>query len=220
MVFRYNERIKVQRATKVTEHKRKTKEKRKVAKFAKETEVERKAKEEENKKASELAVQMGATMEKEEVVIRECWTEIVTVVNTNKSTLSTDEIIRLRERMKLPKGTMENIESKKLIGRESLVGSQKTVMHGIVLKTVVINIINCKEMDFGSKGSLQAGIAQVNKLLRKEAITKNRTPSAAQAVDFDRKAGMESKWEVSRVQKEIKATEVLHSVIPCMIAFF
>lgn len=97
---------------------------------------------------------------------------------------------------------------------------QKTVKNGKVLKTVVIRMIHCNKMDAGSRGSLEAGIVEVNKLLQEEAITKNHALWTAKAVGFDRKAGMESKLKIRRVQEEIKAREVLASVTLFLIAFF
>jgi len=100
------------------------------------------------------------------------------------------------------------------------VGSQKTVVNGKVLKTVVIRITYCKKMDDLSKGGLEAGMAEINKVLREETIMKDYIHSTVEAVRFNRKAGMKSKWKINKLSEEVKATKVLTSVTSCLIAFF
>jgi len=63
----------------------------------------KKAREEENKNALKLVAQMRATMEKEKAVVRDCRMELITLVNSNKNTLSAEEIIKLGEKMKKAK---------------------------------------------------------------------------------------------------------------------
>lgn len=54
--------------------------------------------------------------------------------------------------------------------------SKKIVKDGMVLKTMVIRMTHCKKMEAGSKGSLEAGMAEFNKLLCEEAISRDQAP--------------------------------------------
>jgi len=63
-------------------------------------------------------------------------------------------------------------------------------------------------------------MTEINKLLREDGITNNRTPWVAKATRYDRKAGMESEWKISKVKEDVTEIEVFKRVNACLVGFF
>ena len=186
------DRIKAQRATEVSEDKRKTTEKRKIAAEAKRLAEDEQRIMEEQEKVSELAKQEKAKMEKENAVIKDCENRIEMLAKKDRNSLTLEELMKLESDMKMAKDLADKIKAEREIGKETQVGTEKTVISGVVHKTVELRMIHTEKMDGQSKTTLMGAMTEFNKLLQEDGITKNRTPWVAKATGYDRKAGIES----------------------------
>jgi len=214
------DRIKAQRATEVSEDKRKTTEKRKIAVEAKKLAEEEQRNMEEQEKASELARQERVKMEKENAVIKDCENQIETLAKKDWNSLSPEELMKLGSDMKAAKDLADKIKAEREIGKEAQVGTEKTVISGIVHKTVELRMIHTEKMDGRSKTTLMGAMTEINKLLREAGITENRTPWVAKATSYDRKAGMELEWKISKIREDVTEIEVFKKVNACLVGFF
>jgi len=214
------DRIKAQRATEVSEDKRKTTEKRKIKAEAKKLAEEEKRKTEEQEKASELAKQERNKMEKENAVIKDCETRIETLAKKDRNSLSPEELMKLGSDMKAARDLADKIRADREIGKEAQVGAEKTVISGKVHKTVELRMIHTEKMDARSKTTLMGAMTEINKLLREDGITNNRTPWVAIATGYDRKAGMESEWKISKIREDVTEIEVFKRVNTCLVGYF
>jgi len=191
------DRIKAQRATEVTEDKRKTTEKKKIAAEAKRLAEEEQRNMKKQEKALELARQERVKMEKENVVIKDCEIQIEMLAKKDRNSLSPEELMKIVSDMKTAKDLADKIKAEREIGKEVQVGTEKTVISGMVHKTIELQMIHTEKMDSWSKTTLMGAMTEINKLLREDGITENRTPWVAKATGYDRKAGMESEWKIS-----------------------
>jgi len=214
------DRIKAQRATEVSENKRKTTEKRKIVAEAKRLAEEKQRNMEEQVKASELARQERVKMEKENAVIKDCKNQIKMLAKKDRNSLSPEELMKLGSDMKTAKDLVDKIKAEREIGKEAQVGTEKMVISGIVHKTVELQMIHTEKMDGRSKTTLMGAMTEMNKLLREDGITENRTPWAAKATGYDRKAGMESEWKISKIRKDVTEIKVFKRVNACLVGFF
>jgi len=170
------DRIKAQRTTEVSEDKRKTAEKRKIMAEAKRLAEQEKRNTEEQEKASELARQERAKMEKENAVIKDCEKQIEILAKKDQNSLSPEELMKLESDMKTAKDLADKIKAEREIGKEAQVGTEKPVISGMVHKTVELRMIHTEKMDGRSKTTLMGAMTEINKLLREDGITENRTP--------------------------------------------
>jgi len=214
------DRIKAQRATEVSEEKRKMTEKRKITAEAKKLAEEEKRKMEEQEKALELAKQEKTKMEKENAVIKDCENRIETLAKKDRNSLSPEELIELGSDMKMARNLADKIRAEREIGNEAQVGTEKTVISGMVHKTVELRMIHTEKMDGRSKSTLMGATTEINKLLREDGSTNDRTPWVARATRHDRKAGMESEWKISKVREDVTELEVFKRVNACLVGFF
>jgi len=173
------DRIKVQRTTEVSEDKRKTTEKRKIVAEAKRLAEEEKRNMEEQEKASELARQERAKMEKENAVIKDCEKQIKMLAKKDRNSLSSEELMKLESDMKTAKDLADKIKAEREIGKEAQVGIEKIVILGMVHKMVELRMIHTEKMDGRSKTTLMGAMMEINKLLREDGITENHTPWVA-----------------------------------------
>jgi len=175
---------------------------------------------EEQEKASELARQERAKMEKENAVIKDCEKQIEMLAKRDRNSLSPKELMKLESDMKTAKDLADKIRAEREIGKEAQIGTEKTVISGMVHKTVELRMIHTKKMDGQSKTTLMGAMTEINKLLRKDGITENRTPWVAKATGYDRKAGMESEWRISKIREDTTELEVFKRVNACLVGFF
>jgi len=214
------DRIKAQRATEVSEDKRKTTETRKIVAEAKKLAEEEQRNMKEQEKASELARQERVKMEKENAVIKDCENQIETLAKKDRNSLSLEELMKLGSDMKAAKDLADKIKAEREIGKEAQVGTEKTVVSGIDHKTVELRMIHTEKMDGRSKTTLMGAMTEINKLLREDGITENRTPWVAKATGYDRKAGMESEWKISKIREDVTEIEVFKRFNACLVRFF
>ena len=214
------DRIKAQRATEVSEDKRKTTEKRKITAEAKKLAEDEKREMEEQVKALELAEQERTKMEKENAVIKDCENRIETLAKKDRNSLSPEELMKLGSDMKTAKDLADKIRAEREFGKEAQVGTEKTVISGMVHKTVELRMIHTEKMDGQSKTTLMGAMTEINKLLREDGITDNRTQWVAKATGYDRKAGMESEWKISKIREDVTELEVFKRVNACLVGFF
>ena len=214
------DRIKAQRATEVSEDKRKMMEKRKITAEAKKLAEAEKRKMEEQEKALQLAEQERTKMEKENAVIKDCENRIETLAKKDRNSLSPEELMKLGSDMKMAKDIADKIRAEREIGKEARVGTEKTVISGMVHKTVELRMIHTEKMDGRSKTTLMGAMTEINKLLREDGITQNRTPWVAKGTGYDRKAGMESEWKISKIRENVTELEVFERVNACLVGFF
>jgi len=214
------DRIKAQRATEVSEDKRKMTEKRKISAETKKLAEDERRKMEEQEKALELAEQERKKMERENAVIKDCENQIKMLAKKDQNSLSPEELMKLGSDMKMAKDLADKIRAEREIGREAQVGTEKTVISGMVHKTVELRMIHTDKMDGQSKTTLMGAMTEINKLLREDGITENRTPWVAKATGYDRKAGMESEWKISKIREDVTELEVFRRVNACLVGFF
>jgi len=81
-------------------------------------------------------------------------------------------------------------------------------------------MIHTEQMDGRSKTTLMEAMTEINKLLREDGITENRTPWVAKATGYDKKAGMESEWRISKIREDMTELEVFKRVNACLVGFF
>jgi len=160
----------------VSEDKRKTVEKRKITAETKKLAEEEQRDREEQEKASELAKQERVKMEKENAVIKDCEIQIEMLAKKDRNALSPKELMKLGSDMKAAKDLADKIKAEREIGKEAQVGIEKTVISGMVHKTVELQMIHTEKMDGQSKTTLMGAMTEINKLLREAGITENRTP--------------------------------------------
>jgi len=63
-------------------------------------------------------------------------------------------------------------------------------------------------------------MTKINKLLQEDGIIENRTPWVTKAIVYDRKAGMESEWKISKIREDVTEIEVFQRVNACLVGFF
>jgi len=165
------DRIKAQRATEVSEDKRKTTEKRKIAAEAKRLAEEEQRNIEEQEKASELARQERVKMKKENAVIKDWENQIEMLAKKDWNSLSPEELMKLESDMKTAKDLADKIKAEREIGKQAQVGTEKAIISGIVHKTVELRIIHTEKMDGQSKTTIMGAMTEINKLLREDGIT-------------------------------------------------
>jgi len=159
------DRIKAPRVTEVSEDKRKSTEKRKITAEAKKLAEEEQRNMEEQEKASELARQERVKMEKENVVIKDCEKQIEILAKKDWNSLSSEELMKLGSDIKTAKDLADKIRAEREIGKEAQVGTEKTVISGMVHKMVELRMIHTEKMDGWSKTTLMGAMMEINKLL-------------------------------------------------------
>jgi len=170
------DRFKAQRATEVSEDERKMTEKRKITAEAKKLAEDEKRKMEEQSKALELAEQEKTKMEKENAVIKDCENRIEMLAKKDRNSLSPEDLMKLGSDMKMAKDLADKIRAEREFGKEAHVGTEKTVISGMVHKTVELRMIHTEKMDGRSNTTLMGAMTEIHKLLREDGITNNRTP--------------------------------------------
>ena len=137
-----------------------------------------------------------------------CAAEVAALPKVDRDNLSTEDLIKLREKLKEAMEMKKKIEEESNREVESRVVHKKQVVNKKILKTVRIVVAHINPIDGKGKVELEKAVGETSKVLDELAYTNRTLGWKVNATARTRDQNDESLWEVNRVPEETPALVV------------